>query len=356
MTKKALKWNVAQGFTPDEIYEISSATGCVSEGGSVWTVDLVDAVKSYQRVHGVTPDGMIQRGPKSPTWRQVRKDTTDLRKPVVRGIWMDDMDALHSPDRLMELVDHGITSVSFMADRANQGWNPALSDESLAKKVALCEEKGIRVAVTIWPDPNPEYLKNMADHMALWLHTNPGIKGLEVDVEGNWHSRRVKGYKSLAAASEALVEALHKLRDEYGVKLEATTYTHHQENTTNAGVAKYSDMVFPQAYSVNDRGGKHVPWGHAYGPERMIKTTLTKTNRLIEASPSSLELGVGLAAYEQQWPGRTPFEAMYLAYRNALAYSPKEIRWWSYKWVFGRRATNYGRDFFEFISLGGPCE
>ena len=62
-----------------------------------------------------------------------------------------------------------------------------------------------------------------------------------------------------------------------------------------------------------------------------------------------LEAGFPLAAYDQKWPGKTAESAMRAAYDTALLYNPAEIRWWSFKWVFGRFATSYGRKFFKSI-------
>ena len=184
----------------------------------------------------------------------------------------------------------------------------------------------------------------------------------ESDLEGNWLRSRVKGFPNIDKAGDALVEAkLRIVAKRPGSRFETTTYTAHAENGSGADVAPHAHRVFGQAYSVRERNkrnpetGKYdvpwdVPWDHTYGPAKMQKHTLDKSLEIPGIEDGVPDLGCGLAAYDQKWPGRMAEEAMRVAYDAALLYNPAEIRWWSFKWVFGRFATAYGRKFFKSIA------
>jgi hypothetical protein len=56
----------------------------------------------------------------------------------------------------------------------------------------------------------------------------------------------------------------------------------------------------------------------------------------------SVEVGCGLAAYDQEWPGRKPEEALQRAWDQALAEGCKEIRFWSSEWLIDESLPNGG--------------
>jgi hypothetical protein len=64
---------------------------------------------------------------------------------------------------------------------------------------------------------------------------------------------------------------------------------------------------------------------------------------LVPVDPESdVEIGCGLAAYDQIWPGHTPEEAMQKAWDQALAEGCNELRYWSSEWLIDEKLPNGG--------------
>ena len=62
-----------------------------------------------------------------------------------------------------------------------------------------------------------------------------------------------------------------------------------------------------------------------------------------EPPPESMpQVGCGLAAYDQTWPGRTPEEALQKAWDQALVEGCTEIRFWSSEWLVDETLPNGG--------------
>lgn len=59
--------------------------------------------------------------------------------------------------------------------------------------------------------------------------------------------------------------------------------------------------------------------------------------------PDSVEIGCGLAAYDQVWPGHTPEEAMQKAWDRAIQEACLELRFWSTEWLIDEALPNGGR-------------
>jgi len=57
---------------------------------------------------------------------------------------------------------------------------------------------------------------------------------------------------------------------------------------------------------------------------------------------SVVEIGCGLAAYDQSWPGHTPEEALDKAFDQAVAEGCKEIRFWSSEWLIPEELSHGG--------------
>lgn len=67
-----------------------------------------------------------------------------------------------------------------------------------------------------------------------------------------------------------------------------------------------------------------------------------------------IDIGCGLAAYDQSWPGRTPEEAMQVAWDQALSLGATEIRFWSSEWLIdetlpggGNKGNKYSGPWLE---------
>jgi hypothetical protein len=61
-----------------------------------------------------------------------------------------------------------------------------------------------------------------------------------------------------------------------------------------------------------------------------------------------IQVGCGLAAYDQTWPGHTPEEAMQKAWDQALAEGCKEIRFWSSEWLIDEEFSHGGNKGNEY--------
>jgi hypothetical protein len=70
-----------------------------------------------------------------------------------------------------------------------------------------------------------------------------------------------------------------------------------------------------------------------------------------------VEIGLGLAAYDQEWPGHTPQEAMQVAFDAALAERPVIIGYWSSDHLIqdmGSRGNAYSGSFLEQLESPIP--
>lgn len=264
------------------------------------------------------------------------------------GLWLDDPPKVVLREVYFDqLVALGVRVVAVMIDTSRRGWDPKWSVGQLNELRQLALSRDIEVVLTCWPEPDPEDIDAMVKDLPRLL-VAAGASALEIDTERNWRHDRVRnvrrqvGRSSLDLAGDHLVAGLSRVRAQLDVRLELTTFTSHTENGRSADVAPHMDRLVPQAYSVRERNGKLIPWSHSYGPGGMQRFTIDRT-LLIEGP----KLSVGLAAYDQAWPGHTAHEAMEIAWLAALAYDPMEIRFWSSKWVLGVRANGYAADFLR---------
>jgi len=82
------------------------------------------------------------------------------------------------------------------------------------------------------------------------------------------------------------------------------------------------------------------------GPETW--TAIKDSWELIPVDPTDppdtgvTEIGCGLAAYDQTWPGHTPEEALDKAFDQAVEEGCKEIRFWSSEWLIPEELSHGG--------------
>lgn len=269
------------------------------------------------------------------------------------GLWIDcpARDVLKSGyfDKLQRL---GIGHIAVMLDTSRTGFDPKWKHAQVAKLGALCQQYEIELVLTVWPDPDLNHIEAMAHDMAHYVLLSEAA-AVEVDTEFNWKAS--KAPVDFDAACQRLVEELSGLKHATGCKLELTTFTSHTENGRAAKVAPHMDRLFAQAYSVRtrrrysgaNRGKKwEVPWNHSYGPGSMQRLTLDRTQQVGGVLEGRVEMCVGLPAYDQSgWPGKSAMKAMGEAWNQAVLYGCPQIRYWSSKWVIGRRANRYAAKF-----------
>jgi hypothetical protein len=232
----------------------------------------------------------------------------------------------------------GVTGLAVMVDTAKRGWDPYWKPGQLEKLAKLASTgRDVEVILTTWSDPAREYLAKMVEGIRPMIEAC-GAVAWEVDVEFNWKPSRVQGLKNLDLAGDALVDFLHQVRDEYGVRLELTTFTAHTENGRAADVAPHVDLLMVQAYSIRTRpGGQKIPWNHSYGPGHMQRLTLDRTLLVPGVASGKVRVGVGLAAWDQKWPGATVGAAMRTASTALRDYDVERVRYWSAPWVVSKK-------------------
>lgn len=262
------------------------------------------------------------------------------------GLWVDDAaPRVLAPRYFDDLLSVGANVAAVMIDTSAPGWDPTWDVVELERLQRLARPRQIEVVLTTWPEPNKRSIDAMAHGMPALLAA-AGAAAWEIDTEFNWKPARVRGFRAEAQrsaldfAGDYLVESMLSAAAPLDVRLELTTFTSHTENGRAADVAPMMHRIVPQAYSVRHREGKTIDWNHIYGPGQMQKLTLDRALLVRGLNQMGPKLACGLAAYDQNWPGHTPEEAMRAAYDAALRYDPAEIRYWSSKWIIGAQSAS----------------
>jgi hypothetical protein len=253
------------------------------------------------------------------------------------GLWVDDPPrTVAQPAYWDQLRDIGVRVAAIMLDSVATRWDPRYTPAQVEAVCRMAIDRDIEVVLTTWPSPHAAEMRRMRDDMAELLRL--GAVGWEVDLEGNWKASRVVGFTSLDEAAKMLVTAMHEARSRSDIRLELTTHTGHHELTAGARVAPHMDRVLPQAYSTRrDWQSQDVAWSSVMGPGRRQTAALAQTRTIPGVEAGRPRVSVGLAAWDQQWPGRTVEEALSVALEAALAVDPVEVRYWSSKWLVGAK-------------------
>lgn len=272
-------------------------------------------------------------------------------KPA-HGLWIDDAPRLVLTNEYLDRFrEHGFSVGAVMLETVKAGFDPKWSLEEIGRIGEKLRGHDIELVLTVWPEPRVEYLAQMVERLPQYLRAS-GAAALEFDAESNYTRRKVVGFRNIDEASDAIVKVVRKFQTDLDVRSELTTFTMHEELGPRATLADDVDRTLGQGYSVRHRKDAEgrdfeVPWeGHAYSPGTMQRTTFDRALRVPKKNGKPT-LACGLAAYDQEWPGHTGEEAMTVAYEEALRYQPKEVRWWSSKWVIGAMSRPYASRFFR---------
>ena len=263
-----------------------------------------------------------------------------VRPPLKVGVWVDDAFPQIDSRYLERLKACGITEVALMTNRMNATssappFELRSPEETIVRVAQMFRLAGFEVVLTCWPRPSRGQIVALHGSMRD-LMRDSGAVALEVDAEANWTPRFLDGFATMEHAAAHLVDCLRDAAR--GRRVEMTTFAQHGENARGADLAPLVDCVFPQAYSVTERGGKVIPWDHPYGPGRM--QTLTH-ERAVQSGARSV--GFGLAAYEQRFAGHDPRVAMRVALERSRELGVDHVRYWSSKWIVGARGTSWAR-------------
>lgn len=340
----ALTYDQKQGYTQEQIQTIQRVTGSESDGA--WTPDTVNAVAAWQARVGLSADGKVGPG----TWKAIQrfaaveaKQGAGERAPKL-GVWLDDVPStVLASGWLTKLRSLGFSTIAVMVQRSTSGkgadaWSLRWSANDLTKLRELAKPLGFDIVLTTWPLPDSAQLAAIAKDMP-GLLASAGASGFEVDTEGNWKPERVSGFASLSDAAKALVDVMRSSAAATKARLELTTYPYHGENSSKAEVAPHMDCLFPQAYSVSDRGGTTIPWDDALGPGTLQATSVHRAEAIEGVPSGKVELGLGLAGYEQNFAGHTIAQALQAALDAAALQRIPEVRYWSSRWILGSSSS-----------------
>lgn len=269
------------------------------------------------------------------------------------GLWIDDAPkTVMTTDYLNRFKSLGFRTGAVMLDTIGTGFDPKWSLIDISRLGETFRAHDIELVLTVWPEPRREFVDDLRMKLPAYLKAS-GAAALEHDAEGNFTKTKLKGYKSLKEAAAEIDAVMNGFAKQFDIRDEVTTFTMHAENSEDAVLSDDADRVLGQGYSVRKRVGNDgepflVPWDHKYGPGRMQRLTFDRSMQIPKKNGKPA-IACGLAAYDQEWPGHTGEEAMRVAYEAALLYNPKEIRWWSSKWVVGHLARPYAVRFFESL-------
>lgn len=265
------------------------------------------------------------------------------------GMWVDDSPRLVLDPRYFDrAADLGIKTLAIMVESSRDGFDPTWSERELDRARFYALARDMELVLTIWPTLFAKYHDELEARIGGLLDA-AGAAALDCDAESNFRER--PGSMSKLEAAQRLGALFDSLRTKRDVRIEVDTFADHPENGPHAVLATRSDRIIGQAYSVCYRKNaagvdELVPWDGPLGPGGMQKHTFERS-KLIPTHPP---ISAGLAAYQQSWPGRKPQDAMAIAYTSSLAYAPREVRWWSAKWIIGSQANGYAADFIKSVA------
>lgn len=353
---KAIEYNKRQGYDTDEVKLIQEVTGSTPDG--IWGPRTVRAIADWQKEQGLAVDGMV--GPKTfaaiidhdecPDYEALGEVTKPSK--VIIGAWGDDPPRMMaSASYIQKLHDHGISEVALMMNRANisknaepwdlrwsdrgeEGWH----DDEIGEIGEAYAKAGIGIILTTWPLPQKAQIDAMCEDMVGLLKITKA-KAFEVDTEGNWLTKRLEGFASMDDAAEYLVASMRSALVAAGIPngiTESTTFAHHADLSRFPAVAPRVDRVAVQAYSTSPRSSGPVAWDSYLGPGRHQEWALNRTR-----NAGAKEVVMGLAAYKQRgFKGRSPTEAMSVAYDKTIELGVHHVRYWSTKWIVGVQSKN----------------
>ena len=269
------------------------------------------------------------------------------------GVWVDDAPGrVIKPGYWDQLKAFGFSTGALMLDTTEPGWDPLFTPGQVRQIYDLAVARNIELVLTVWPVPRASVLDAMFDDLE--RHYLPiGPAALEVDCEGLWQPKYVGGFTDLRKASIHLVNRMDKVRRDHDVRTELTTFAGHPEAQAGCLVSRHVDRVLAQIYSTRNNWRKEaVEWDSRYGPGIRQTKELEKFRKIpADEDGTPPKICVGLAAWDQKWPGHTIGDAMDLAFDAAMEWDPVEVRWWSAKHIWGVQSTGPGdadvRTWFE---------
>ncbi|MCK9355617.1 MAG: hypothetical protein M0R22_00490 [Dehalococcoidia bacterium] len=287
----------------------------------------------------------ISRVPTSPETPIPRAAAAASKLPCLE-VWIDDPPSVVKDPAYWALMrEHGVMTAALMVDTTKPGLDSVYKPRDLAIILPLALDADISLVATDWPEPDMDKIDRaceILDHEILPF----GFTALEGDAEGMWKEQHCRGFASLDGAAAYLVGRRRELAAKHDIALQGTTHTGHKEASKHAFLARLLDRMYYQLYSTeSDWEGKKVAFSGPRGPGRLQEEFLEDVLEDIpELAKGIVQLGAGLAGYDQKWPGHEVEEALELAVAplcsplNDAGVRVMAIRMWSSKWLFGIRS------------------
>lgn len=263
-------------------------------------------------------------------------------------LWIDDPPSVvKDPAYWALLRECGVMNGALMVDTTKPGFDAVYKPRDLEAILPLALDADIGLVATDWPEPDMDKIDRaceMLDRDVLPF----GFVELEGDHEGLWKEEKVRGFASLDGAAAYFAGRRRELAAKHDLRLAATTHTGHREASKRAFLVRLLDRGYFQLYSTeSDWEGKKVAWSGPRGPGRLqtefIEDVLVD---IPELQKGVVQLGAGLALYDQKWPGHSIEEALELAVEplcHAYGNPPVRVaavRGWSSKWLLGVRSDS----------------
>jgi len=365
-TKTAIDYNRGRGYDRAEVRQIQEVTGSTPDGE--WGPRTVRALALWQTEQGLDGDGRV--GPRTfDAIMDYEEPCPGLDSPievvqpgeVVIGAWGDDAAGAMAREAYAdELVDLGISEVALMMNRANistaadpwdlrfrdlgeEGWE----DDVIAEIAGVYLARNIRLILTAWPQPSKDQIDEMCEAMVPLLRVCRAV-AFEVDTEGNWVLKFLRGFASMDEAAAYLVARMEWALEQAGLpdaETESTTFGHHAELGRHPTVTQRVDRACVQGYSTSPRSSGPVAWDSYLGPGGHQAWIIDRARRA-----GAREIVMGLAAYKQSgFRGHTADEAMQVAWDRTVTLGIRRVRYWSTKHILGAQRNRYAAKFLRSI-------
>lgn len=255
------------------------------------------------------------------------------------GVWLQSPRKLTSTD-LGNLKTYHIGRIHLMATDPqektptvctdNRGALPTAKASHLTGLLSAAKAEGLKAIATFYVYPRRteiEQLTNPSDGIVKRL-LDAGAESIEYDLEGQWSKHPACGYANHADALKGLIERTRALRP--GLSVGITTHTgRFPDERIDFGTADYISL---QAYSTC-KPGDCPEWNAHDGPGKKQERALKALSTFKKPSI------IGLAAYQQSWPGHSINEAMARSRDAAMAriggsdIPTLGISYWSSRWI-----------------------
>ena len=257
---------------------------------------------------------------------------------------IDSMDAI--AHRLNELnISHVAIMVNHQSvddpDKRPDTFNDSLEwqTDQVARFVTLLGLYNISSSIVVWPfayhsKTEQQAMFNYIDTILTMITnrtTNPGLKAIELDVEGfNWYNAHVhSNFYRLGTVGAYVVEGLRKLIESHSLNMELRGSTYPGAIAACVASLPGLDAWTIQAYSQwKEEKGPSYGWDGRYGPGHM--QTLAR-KALYSVDPKT-RFRCALAIYGQDhWDqfSHTRYEAMEKALKTAKDEGCTEFCYWS---------------------------